>query len=80
MRVKTISVTYGRKFNLDEYESLHVEQTMWADLDEGDDPAACESELWETAKAAIKAQAMPVLQVRNAKREQAHDAAGMVGK
>lgn len=80
MRVKTISVTYGRKFNLDDYESLHVEETIWADLDEGDDQAACETELWSIAKAAIKAQAMPVLSVRNSKREQAHEAASMVGK
>ena len=80
MRVRAISVTYGRKFNLDDYESLHVEETVWADLDEGDDAAVCEADLWGIAKAAIKAQAMPVLTVRNAKREQAYVATNMVGK
>ena len=69
MIFKTISVTYGRKFNLDDYESLHVEQTLWADLDEGDDPADCQVELWDFAKQSVKCQVMPVLAVRRAKRE-----------
>lgn len=39
MQLKTISVTYGRKFNLGDFNSIHSEITLWADLDEGDDEA-----------------------------------------
>ena len=33
LRIKTISVTYGRKLNLGNYESAHSEVAIWADLD-----------------------------------------------
>jgi hypothetical protein len=33
MRIKTIAVTYGRKFNLKNYNSLNIEVSAWADLD-----------------------------------------------
>lgn len=39
MRVKTISVSYRRKFNLGDYNSLDLEATVWCDLDEGEDEA-----------------------------------------
>lgn len=32
MNVKTIAVTYGRKVNLGNYESLNIEVSAWADL------------------------------------------------
>lgn len=66
MKVKTISATYGRKFNLDDWESMELSCTMWADLDEGEDPAQCEAQLFAMARDQVKAQALPVL----AKREQ----------
>lgn len=34
--VKTMSVTYGRKLNLGDYNSVHSEVTLWVDLEEGD--------------------------------------------
>ena len=75
MRIKTISVTYGRKFNLDDYESLLVEATAWADIDEeGEDPAAAQDELWAFVKESIRAQAMPVLEARTKRRQQALEA------
>lgn len=40
MQLKTISVTYGRKLNLGDFNSVHAEISLWADLDEGDDEAA----------------------------------------
>lgn len=39
MELKTISTTYGRKLNLGDYNSIHIEMSLWADLEEGDDPA-----------------------------------------
>lgn len=32
MRLKEISATYGRKVNLGDYNSQHVEITLWAEL------------------------------------------------
>lgn len=37
MKVKTISVTYGRKINLGDYNSAEIGLTLWADLEEGED-------------------------------------------
>lgn len=39
MKCKQISVTYGRKFNLGDFNSVHIESTVWAELDEDDIPA-----------------------------------------
>lgn len=33
VKVKTVSVTYGRKLNLGNYESARSEITVWADID-----------------------------------------------
>lgn len=40
MKLKTISTTYGRKMNLGDYNSAHVEISLWADLEDGDDAAS----------------------------------------
>lgn len=40
MKLKTISTTYGRKMNLGDYNSVHIEMSLWADLEEGEDEAA----------------------------------------
>jgi len=59
--IKTISVTYGRKFNLGDYNSAHLETTYWADLDVNEDPEGVALNLWDTAKADVKAQALPLI-------------------
>lgn len=61
MNLKTVSVTYGRKFNLGDYNSATVDCTLWADLDEGEDEAAAMTALWEMAKNNVKAQALPLV-------------------
>ena len=72
--VKTISVTYERKFNLatgqplDNYESAHLGFTCWADREEGSDIEQDLAALWKLAKAQVKAQALPMLKTRNEKR------------
>lgn len=64
MKVKTISVVYGRKFNLGNYESAEIACTMWADLDDGESPEEKTQELYGKAKDAVKAQALPVVKDR----------------
>ena len=39
MKLKTISVTYGRKLNMGDYSSATSEITLWADMEDGDDEA-----------------------------------------
>ena len=41
MHVTTISATYERKHNLGNYNSANIGLTLWAQLEDGDDDAAC---------------------------------------
>jgi hypothetical protein len=50
MRLKTVSVTYGRKLNLGDFNSVHAEISLWADLEEGDDEAAAAEALRSMAR------------------------------
>jgi hypothetical protein len=61
MKVKTVSVTYGRKANLGDYNSATVDCTLWADVDETDDLDQVMHGLWECAKTNVKAQLLPIL-------------------
>ena len=74
MRITTISVTYGRKFNLGNYESVHIEETVWADLDEDDSPDEVEATLYEFAKSGVKTAALPVVQHRDNLASEAREA------
>lgn len=75
MRIKTISVEYGRKFNLGNYNSADVKATAWADLEteqtmsaDGaitesltEDAAAAFAALFEQVKDEVRRQAQPFL-------------------
>lgn len=37
MRIKTVSATYERKFNLGNYNSVNIGVTMWADCEVSED-------------------------------------------
>lgn len=50
MQLKTISVTYGRKLNMGDYNSVHSEVSLFADLEEGDDEAAAAEALRAMAR------------------------------
>jgi hypothetical protein len=50
MKLTTISATYDRKLNLGDYNSAHIAMTLWADLEEGDDPAAAGEALRQMAR------------------------------
>lgn len=50
MKLKTVSVTYARKLNLGDYNSVHSEVSLWADLEEGDDEAIAAEALRQMAR------------------------------
>jgi hypothetical protein len=53
MKTKTIGITYTRKFNLGNYESLEISAFMCGEPDEGEDPQAVALLLGEEAKEAV---------------------------
>ncbi len=68
--VKTVSVTYGRKFNLGDYNSATVDCTLWADVSDDQDLDVAMTALWSMAKANVKAQLLPLTSKTMAKVEQ----------
>lgn len=66
MVIKTISVTYGRKFNLGNYNSAEIAVTEWADIEETENVDERLGELFENAKAMVKTQAIPLMQQKQA--------------
>lgn len=61
MRVSEITVTYGGKLNLGDYNSAHVEIGITALLDESDDAEGATAALFEQAKGAVRAQSIELL-------------------
>lgn len=62
MEIKTISVTYQRKFNLGDYESLEIGCSLWGQIDPEEDEDGCIEYLFEKAKTSVKQAAIPLLQ------------------
>jgi hypothetical protein len=62
MDIKTISVTYHRKFNLGDYESLELGCSLWAQIDPEEDAEGVTQFLYQQAKASVKEAAKPVIQ------------------
>jgi hypothetical protein len=54
MFVKMISVTYSRKFNLGNYESLELAESIWADLEPGTDPEQTAQQLHNAAREHVR--------------------------
>ena len=67
MQVKEISVTYGGKLNLGDYNSAHVEITVSAILDDREDGQLAVDQLFETAKAAVRKEARVLFEKRGAR-------------
>ncbi len=59
--VKTVSVTYGRKFNLGDYNSATIDCTIWADVKEDENLDQAMKSLWSMAKENVIAQAVPII-------------------
>lgn len=70
MRVKTISVTYERKFNLGDFNSATIGAVAWADLDEGEDEKIAYDQLFAEVKDVVKKQSMPLFARLTAKVEE----------
>jgi hypothetical protein len=58
--IKTVSVTYGRKINLGDYNSATVDCTIWADVKDGEDLNQAMHDLWSMAKENVKTQILPL--------------------
>lgn len=54
-KIKTVSVHFGYKRNMGDYESANVECTLWADLEDGEDLDQTMHGLWEMAKTNVRA-------------------------
>ena len=65
MQPTTVGVTYIRKFNLGNYESLELAINLYAKVDPDEDAESVAELLWQQAKASVKAQADPVLKSVN---------------
>lgn len=61
MKITTVSVTYSRKFNLGNYESLELGCSLWAQVEDGEDADGVTEFLYHQAKESVKIAAMPVL-------------------
>ena len=69
MKVKTVSFTYERKFNLGDFNSAAIGCTVWADVDveAGESPEAAIAECAALAKATVKEQAAPLFAKQSAR-------------
>ena len=56
MNITQITVSYGETQSLPEYSNVKPSPTLTAVLDEGDDPAVIEAQLWQLAKDSVHAQ------------------------
>ena len=61
MLLNSVSITYGRKVNLGDYNNANIEVTLGADLELGDDLHAVMQDLWAMAKTNVRAQVLPLL-------------------
>ena len=61
MQPTSVGVTYTRKFNLGNFESLELGINLYAKVDPDEDVETVAELLWQQAKASVKAQANPVL-------------------
>jgi hypothetical protein len=64
--IKTVSVNYERKINLGDFNSATIGCTLWADVREEEDLNQVMQDLWDCAKANVKAQAVPLVQKNGA--------------
>lgn len=61
MLLNSVTITYGRKVNLGDYNNANIEVTLGADIELGDDLHEVMQELWTMAKANVRAQVVPLL-------------------
>lgn len=67
MNIKEISVTYGGKLNLGDYNSAHIEMTASAVLDNFDEPEKARAELLAFVTEAVQQRARELFAKRGAR-------------
>jgi hypothetical protein len=80
MQIKTVAISYHRKFNLGDYESLDIGCDLWASVDEDESEEACTQFLYMQAKQAVKDAAMPVLRANDYQRAKIKSQKRFMGK
>jgi hypothetical protein len=66
MKITTITVTYGGKLNLGNYQSANIEVSIGAEIEEHEDRDAVARLLFDEAKAMVQERARPLIQARDA--------------
>lgn len=66
MQIREVSVTWGGKINLSNYNSAHIEMTLGAILDPGEDEKEAMSQLWETVQESVRTEARKLAALRKA--------------
>lgn len=61
MNVTSVSLTYGRKMNLGDFNNAHLELAIGADVQEGDDLNEVAHDLWAMVRQNVKEHALPLL-------------------
>ncbi|WP_193201056.1 hypothetical protein [Nostoc sp. MG11] len=61
MKISTVSISYSRKFNLGQFESIDIGCSVWAQVEDEEDADGVVQFLYHQAKTAVKSAAMPVI-------------------
>ena len=67
MQVKEVSITYGGKLNLGDYNSAHVETTLSAIAEPGESAEGVASQLMATAQTLVREQVRSLMARRTAR-------------
>lgn len=67
MQLKEVTITYGGKLNLGDYNSAHIELTVTALVDEGEQLDEVAGQLFSQVKAEVRAQVKELVNKRGAK-------------
>lgn len=67
MKLKEVTITYGGKLNLGDYNSAHIEMTLTALPEDGETADQVAAALLDTAKAAVRAEARALYAKRGAR-------------
>lgn len=67
MIIKEISITYGGKLNMGDYNSAHIEMTVSALIEESDNVETATAQLMDAAKTAVRTEARALFAKRGAR-------------
>jgi hypothetical protein len=72
MKITTVSISYSRKFNLGNYESIDLGCSLWAQVDEEEEADRVAEFLYLQAKASVKNAVIPVLKASEYQMNKVH--------